>query len=51
MNFSDSRFVYVAIGALVVAIVGLGYLYYQDQQKTATIEITVDDSGITVDGN
>lgn len=49
MNSANSGFIYTAIGALAVAIVGLGYLYYQDQHKTASLEITVDDSGVTVD--
>jgi hypothetical protein len=40
---------YLIIGALAVATVVLGYLYYQERQKTTGIEINVDKSGISIE--
>ena len=39
---------YFVIGALVVATVVVGYLLYQERQKTTGIDINVDKSGISV---
>jgi hypothetical protein len=40
---------YVIIGALAVAVAVLGYLLYQEQQKTAGIEINLGNGGISVE--
>jgi hypothetical protein len=40
---------YLIIGALAIAIVVLGYLFYQERQKTTGIEINVDKSGISIE--
>jgi len=40
---------YLIISALAVAIVVLGYLFYQERQKTTGIEINVDESGISIE--
>ena len=40
---------YFVIGALVVATVVVGYLLYQERQKTTGIEINVGKSGITIE--
>jgi hypothetical protein len=40
---------YPIIGALAIAIVVLGYLFYQERQKTTGIEINVDKSGISIE--
>ena len=39
---------YFVIGALVVAAVVVGYLLYQERQKTTGIDINVGKSGISV---
>lgn len=43
------NFVYLIIGALVVVVAVLGYLYYEDQKQTSGIEIKVDDSGVSIE--
>jgi hypothetical protein len=40
---------YLAIGALVIVILVLGYYFYQERQKTSRIEINVGKSGISVE--
>ena len=40
---------YLVIGALVVATAVVGYLLYQEQQKTTGIDITVGESGISIE--
>lgn len=42
-------FVYVAVGALAVAVVVLGVLYYQERQRTAGFSIQLNESGIEVE--
>lgn len=38
----NNNILYLAIGALAVAVVGLGYYFYQDQQSSpAGVQITV----------
>lgn len=41
---------YMLAGLLVTALIIIGYLYYQDSQRTH-IEIAVDDDGVSIDGN
>ncbi len=40
---------YLVVGALAVATVVLGYLFYQERQKTSGIEINVGKSGISIE--
>ncbi|WP_162901675.1 hypothetical protein [Breoghania sp. L-A4] len=40
---------YLAIGALAVATLVLGYYFYQERQKTSSIEINVGKGGISVE--
>ncbi len=40
---------YLLLGALVVAIVVIGYLLYQERQKTSGIDINVGKGGISVE--
>lgn len=40
---------FVIIGALVVAIVVVGYLFYQERQKTSGIDINIGDGGISIE--
>jgi hypothetical protein len=42
---------YALIGILLVAVVGLGIYIYQQQQAQPSLEIKVDDSGLTVNGS
>jgi len=40
---------YLVVGALAVVTVVLGYLFYQERQKSAGIEINIGKSGISVE--
>ena len=40
---------YLIIGALALATVVLSYLFYQERQKTAGIDINVDKGGISIE--
>ena len=40
---------YLIIGLLVIATLILGYYFYQDRQKTSSIEINLGKNGITVE--
>jgi len=44
----NRNLLHLVIGALAVGAVVLGYLVYQDRQKTG-IEINVDKSGISIE--
>ena len=47
-----SRNLLYAITAVFgVAIVVLGYLVYEDRQKSKGVEIKIDDNGISIQGN
>ena len=39
---------YLVIGALVVVAVVVGYLLYQERQKTSGIDINVGNSGVSI---
>ena len=40
---------YLVIGALVVVVAVVGYLLYQDRQKTTGIQINVGKGGISIE--
>jgi hypothetical protein len=40
---------YMIIGALVVVMGVVGYLYYQERQQTAGVDISVGKSGISIE--
>jgi RsiW-degrading membrane proteinase PrsW (M82 family) len=40
---------YLVIGALVVVSAVLGYYFYQERQQASGIEITVGNSGISIE--
>lgn len=42
---------YAICGVFGVAIVVLGYLVYEDRQKSKGVEIKIDDNGISIQGN
>ena len=41
--------IYLVVAALIAATAVLGYLLYQERQKTSGVEITVGDHGISVE--
>ncbi|MGS4947738.1 hypothetical protein ACVDG3_19865 [Meridianimarinicoccus sp. RP-17] len=45
----NRNILYLVLGALVVGIAVLGYLYYEEEQSG--VEIQIDDSGVEIDGN
>ncbi len=45
------NFLYLICGVLGIAVVILGYQVYQDRQKPKGVEIKIDDSGISIQGN
>ena len=40
---------YLVIGALIVVAAGLGYMFYQEQQKTSSIELNLNKDGVSVE--
>ena len=40
---------YLIIGALAVAAVVAGYLLYQEQQETSSIELNLDKNGVSIE--
>jgi predicted negative regulator of RcsB-dependent stress response len=46
----NRNLLYFVIGALIVIVGVLGYRYYQSTQTTG-IEIEINDSGISIQGN
>jgi hypothetical protein len=45
----NRNILYLVLGALVVGIAVLGYLYYEEEQSG--VEIQIDESGVEIDGN
>ncbi len=45
----DRTGLYLIIGMLVVVMGVVGYLYYQERQKTAGVDISVGQSGISIE--
>jgi flagellar biosynthesis/type III secretory pathway M-ring protein FliF/YscJ len=45
----NRNILYLVIGALVVAAVVTGYLLYQEQQKTSSIELNLDKNGVSIE--
>ena len=46
----NRNLLYLIIGGLAVAAAVLGYMVYEERQKTG-VEINVDKSGVSVEGN
>jgi RsiW-degrading membrane proteinase PrsW (M82 family) len=42
---------YLLIGALVVAVIGLGVYVYREQTKPQGVELKIDDKGISIQQN
>lgn len=47
----DRNRLQIVIAVLAVAVLLLGYLYYQERQKRTGIEINLDKSGISIEQN
>jgi len=47
----NRKLLYLICGVLGVAVVVLGYQVYQERQKPNGVEIKIDDSGISIQGN
>ena len=45
----NRNLLYLLVGALIVALGVVGYMYYQESQPSAGIDINVDDSGISIE--
>lgn len=41
---------YLVAGLVAAALIVVGYLYYEESQRTH-IDIEIDDNGISIDGN
>jgi hypothetical protein len=41
--------IYFLIGLLAAAVVVVGYMYYQESQEG--VDIRIDESGVSIDGN
>jgi hypothetical protein len=51
-NNGSGKGIYFIVGALVIAVLGLGYLYISGQSADkADLSISVDDGGLDVDTN
>jgi hypothetical protein len=42
---------YMAIGALIVVVIGLGFYVLREESKPAGIELRLDESGVSVEQN
>ena len=45
----NCNLLYLTIGALVVALIAVGYLFYQERQKTSGIDINFGDGGVSIE--
>ncbi|GGD16308.1 hypothetical protein [Aureimonas glaciei] len=42
---------YLLLGALLVVVIGLGFYVYREETKPQGVELKIDDSGISLEGN
>lgn len=42
---------YLIIGALIVAVVGLGIYVYQEESQPSGVELKIDESGVSIQEN
>ncbi|WP_416877103.1 hypothetical protein [Litorimonas sp.] len=51
-NNGSGKGIYFIVGALVIAVLGLGYMYFTGQSADEPdLSIEVDDNGLDVDSN
>ena len=48
---SRNNGLYLIIGALVVAVIGLGTYVYQEEQKPDGVELTIGQNGVSIEEN
>lgn len=48
---SRNNGLYLIIGALVVAVIGLGIYVYQEEQKPDGVELQIGESGVSIEEN
>ncbi|MGC4406758.1 MULTISPECIES: hypothetical protein [Rhizobium] len=48
---SRNNGLYLIIGALVVAVFGLGIYVYQEEQKPDGVELRIGESGVSIEEN
>lgn len=48
---SRNNGLYLIIGALVVAVIGLGIYVYQEEQKPDGVELRIGESGLSIEEN
>lgn len=42
---------YLLIGALVVAVIALGVYVYREESQPSGVELRIDESGVSLEGN
>lgn len=48
---SRNNGLYLIIGALVVAVIGLGIYVYQEEQKPNGVELRIGENGVSIEEN
>lgn len=51
MDKKNNNGLYLIVGALIVVVLGLGYVVMQDKADKPDLSISVSEDGIEVDGN
>jgi predicted negative regulator of RcsB-dependent stress response len=49
LGMTRERILYLILGALVVAVIVLGYQVYQDRKNTTGIDINIGERGISIE--
>jgi predicted negative regulator of RcsB-dependent stress response len=49
LAMTRERILFLILGALVVAVIVLGYQVYQDRKKTTGIDINIGERGISIE--
>jgi RsiW-degrading membrane proteinase PrsW (M82 family) len=50
-GFMKQNNLYLLIGALLVAVIGLGVYVYREESKPSGVELRIDESGVSVQEN
>ncbi|MBA4797417.1 hypothetical protein [Rhizobium rosettiformans] len=48
---SRNNGLYLIIGALVVAVIGLGIYVYQEEQEPSGVELKIGENGVSIEEN
>lgn len=49
--FMNQNGLYLLIGALVVVVIGLGAYVYRQESQPSGVELRIDESGVSIEGN